>query len=179
MAVRQTELNPLFGGRNPICCQFAHDRKACPYVFAAFMVMRGSCEHGMRQLTRTMMHPVMKLTGGNEKASRIEANVVPRYQAAVTIERGILNRFGAKRRTQLLKPGERERLCSVAPRSNWFPQKPFCQNIDQPDIAKKTSRFGVRNRSQEEYAILIGRMINACIHAVNRKMNKDFNETTA
>src|SRR5690242_5545330 len=102
------------------------------------MIMRRRCQHGVRQRNRAITHSVMKFGDRNLEAPRIESDVVARYQPAITVKRGILDRFGAQWRSQLLESGKRCGLGSIGRRSDALARKPLPDNVDQPSIAGKT-----------------------------------------
>ena len=93
--------------------KLAQDREPCPHILAALVVVCRGREHGVRKLNGPRLHPMVEISHRAGELSDIEAHVIARDQAPVTIKGGILHGLGAERRAQLLKADERDILQSV------------------------------------------------------------------
>src|SRR5690242_21102506 len=74
------------------------------------MIMRRGCEHRMREIGLAAQDAGMELRRLDAEEVSLEANVIARKQTSVPIERGVFDRLGGDRGTELLELRERAML---------------------------------------------------------------------
>src|SRR5205823_5504650 len=94
---------PLSYALRPFVGQLRQSEEPSARIFAALGVMGGGGGEPLRSLACALLHAPMKISNRERARCRIAADLIEGETAVVAVERGVLERLGHHRPTELLR----------------------------------------------------------------------------